>query len=76
MPHVATRVLPFRSPHSVPHSIPAAPLLGNRRRASPALREPTSISPDLDAAYGMISGVVLVLLMWVGLLLPMLYFLV
>lgn len=70
MAHVATRVLPLKPSYTVPV---AGALIDERRDHAPVFRPPTSIPPDLESAYGVISGIVLGLLMWVGLLLPALY---
>lgn len=66
MAHVATRVLPLVQLFTRPVAEVA---IGE------VLRPSAPIPPDLEVAYGMISGVVFGLLAWVGLLLPALYFL-
>lgn len=71
MSHVATRVLPFRLSHST--RVSAA--IEKTRRPSTAFRQPDLIAPDLDVAHGIISGMLFGLLVWVGLLLPLLYLL-
>jgi hypothetical protein len=40
-----------------------------------ALVPRTAIPPELEGAYGIITGIIFGLLAWVGLLLPALYFL-
>jgi hypothetical protein len=43
---------------------------------APTARVPrTAIPPELEGAYGIITGIIFGLLAWVGLLLPALYFL-
>lgn len=72
MAHVATRVPPVK---------PLYPMLVSERQsgregcAPTALVTGTVIPPDLEEAYGIITGIVFGLLAWVGLLLPALYFL-
>ena len=71
MAHVATRALPL-SPLRIEAIADAT--IGDRLNDAPALSPAaSSIPPDLESAYGMISGIVLGLLIWVGLLLPALY---
>ncbi|HKN87670.1 MAG TPA: hypothetical protein VJV04_12480 [Nitrospiraceae bacterium] len=72
MVHVGTRILAPRVSYTEP--VAGGPI-GERLRQAPTLNPPASIPPDLESAYGLISGIVLGLLMWVGLLLPALYFL-
>ena len=72
MAHVATRVLLFSPPRTEPTS---EGRIDERLSDAPVLSPADSIPPDLESAYGMISGIVLGLLIWVGLLLPALYFL-
>lgn len=73
MAHVATRVLPYSPPHI--EAVAEGPI-GDRVSDAPALSPAAfSIPPDLESAYGIISGIVLGLLMWVGFLLPALYLL-
>lgn len=72
MAHVATPVLPCRPSYT--ESVAGGPI-DQRVSEAPALNPPVSIPPELESAYGIISGIVLGLLMWVGFLLPALYFL-
>ena len=72
MAHVATRALPLSPPHTEPTT---ESTIVERLSDPPVLSPAGSIPPDLESAYGMISGIVLGLLIWVGLLLPALYFL-
>jgi hypothetical protein len=71
MAHVATRVPPLK---------PLYTTLSERQRsreagAPTALVPRTAIQPELEGAYGIITGIIFGLLAWVGLLLPALYFL-
>jgi hypothetical protein len=49
--------------------------VGENLRKTKVSKCPAPIPPDLEVAYGIISGIVFGLLVWVGLLLPALYFL-
>ena len=73
MAHVATRVLPLRA--TLTMAVTDA-RLGETTTLGPAVpNQPVPIPSDLEAAYGVISGLVFGLLGWVVLLLPALYFL-
>jgi hypothetical protein len=72
MAHVATRVLPLISAYAP--SVAEWPI-GEGARGAPVVRPPAPVPPDLEVAYGIISGLIFGLLGWVVLLLPVLYFL-
>ena len=72
MPHVATPVLPSGTSYHMPAT---EVLKGASPHVTTDLRPPPSIPPDLDEAYGIMSGIVFGLLLWIGLLLPALYLL-
>lgn len=72
MAHVATRVLPLLRTYT--RSEAESPT-GETTRGVMFVRPRAPVPPDLEVAYGMITGVVFGLLAWVGLLLPVLYFL-
>jgi hypothetical protein len=72
MAHVATRVLPLLRTYT--RSEAESPT-GEKTRRATFVRSPAPVPRDLEVAYGMITGVVFGLLAWVGLLLPVLYFL-
>lgn len=65
MAHFAIQVLSLRKSCTVPVDEALGRSIGEAPRAA--------IPPDLESAYGIISGIVLGLLMWVGLLVPALY---
>jgi hypothetical protein len=73
MAHVATRVPPVKPLYTT--------LVSERQKSSRETCAPTAlvpriaIPPDLEGAYGIITGIIFGLLAWVGLLLPALYFL-
>ena len=72
MAHVATRVPPVKPLYTT--------LISERQRnreacAPTALVPRTAIPPELEGAYGIITGIIFGLLAWVGILLPALYFL-
>jgi hypothetical protein len=72
MAHVATQVPPVKPLYT--------PLVSkrpsSRRAGAPTARvSRTAIPPELEGAYGIITGIIFGLLTWVGLLLPALYFL-
>ena len=72
MAHVATHVLPLRTSYTVPVAeAPIGESIGDVTVVNPLV----AIPPDLEGAYGIITGIVFGLLAWVGLLLPALYFL-
>jgi hypothetical protein len=72
MAHVATRVLPLISAYT--RSV-AESSISEGAPGAPVVRPPAPVPPDLEVAYGIISGLVFGLLGWVVLLLPALYFL-
>jgi hypothetical protein len=72
MAHVATRVLPLISAYT--RSV-AESTIGEGAPEVTVVRPPAPVPPDLEVAYGIISGLVFGLLGWVLLLLPVLYFL-
>jgi hypothetical protein len=72
MAHVATRVLPLISAYT--RSV-AESTIGEGASEVTVVRPPAPVPPDLEVAYGIISGLVFGLLGWVLLLLPVLYFL-
>jgi hypothetical protein len=71
MAHVATRVLPLLTAYT--RSVTESPIGEITLEAT--VRPPAPVPPDLEVAYGVISGLVFGLLGWVVLLLPALYFL-
>ena len=72
MAHVSTRVLPLITAYT--RSAAEFPI-GKDTGEATVVRPPAPVPPDLEVAYGIISGLVLGLLVWVGLLLPALFFL-
>ncbi|MEP6887282.1 MAG: hypothetical protein ABI945_03065 [Nitrospirales bacterium] len=72
MAHIATRVLPLITAYT--RSVAESPI-GEGTRGATLVRPSAPVLPDLEVAYGIISGLVFGLLGWVGLLLPALYFL-
>lgn len=72
MAHVAIQVLPLRTSYTVPV---AEASIGESIGEAPVVNPLVAIPPDLEGAYGIITGIVFGLLAWVGLLLPALYFL-
>jgi hypothetical protein len=72
MAHVATRVLPLISAYT--RSV-AESTIGEGGPAVTVVRPLAPVPPDLEVAYGIISGLIFGLLGWVLLLLPVLYFL-
>ncbi len=72
MAHVATRVSPVKPLYTTQECERQS---GREACAPTALVPRTAITPDLEGAYGVITGIVFGLLAWVGLLLPALYFL-
>ena len=72
MAHVATRVPPVKPLYTT--LVRKRP--SSRKASAPTARIPrTAIPPELEGAYGIITGIIFGLLAWVGLLLPALYFL-
>ena len=72
MAHVATRVLPLLRTYT--RSEGGSPA-GEWTCGATFVQSPAPVPRDLEVAYGMMTGVVFGLLAWVGLLLPVLYFL-
>lgn len=72
MAHVAIQVLPLRTSYTVPVTETS---IGESIGKAPVTNPLVAIPPDLEGAYGIITGIVFGLLAWVGLLLPALYFL-
>ena len=70
MAHVATEVPTFKPLYTAPVSERQG---GEAACAPTALAPSAAIPPDLEAAYGIITGIVFGLLAWVGLLLPVLF---
>lgn len=72
MAQVATRVLPLLTAYT--RSVAELPI-GKDIFGVTGVRPPAPVPPDLEVAYGVMSGLVFGLLGWVVLLLPALYFL-
>lgn len=72
MAHVATRVLPLITAYT--RTVAESPI-GEDTYGETVIQPPASVPPDLEVAYGVISGLIFGLLGWVVLLLPALYFL-
>lgn len=70
MAHVATRVLPLLRTYP---RLEAESPTGEWIRGATFVQSPAPVPRDLEVAYGMITGVVFGLLVWVALLLPVLY---
>jgi hypothetical protein len=72
MAQVTTQVPSFRPLYTAPVS----ERQNEEGACGPTILAPrTTIPPDLESAYGIITGIVFGLLAWIGLLLPALYFL-
>jgi hypothetical protein len=71
MAHVATRVPPLKPLYTT-----LSERQSSREACAPTALVPrTAIPPELEGAYGIITGIIFGLLAWVGILLPALYFL-
>jgi hypothetical protein len=71
MAHVATRVPPVKPLYTT-----LSERQSSRKACVPTAFVPrTAIPPELEGAYGIITGIIFGLLAWVGILLPALYFL-
>lgn len=71
MAHATIRVLPSLTAYTRFIAVP----IGEDASEVKVVRPLAPVPPDLEAAYGVISGLVFGLLGWVILLLPALYFL-